>query len=99
MHSKRRGRVFTFKASNSGGKSVIDLCEVDHDGSQVTRGDRVIAISCISPIEGVMPFCSDLRTSRYGDDGVRQRSTVRVDSTVANDVLGGYIRDRLPCSS
>lgn len=46
-----------------------------------------------------MPFCGDLRTSRHGDDGAGHRSAVRVDSTVANDVLGGYIRDRLPCTS
>lgn len=79
--------VLTFKASDSGGEGVIDLGKVDHNRSQVTRRDRVIAISSISPIKSVMPFCGDLGTSGYGNDGGGERSAVRVESTVANNVF------------
>lgn len=64
-----RQRFLTFKASNGGGEGTINLCEVDHNGPQVARSDRVIAVSWVGPIKGVMPFCSDLGTGRYIDNG------------------------------
>lgn len=79
--------VLTFKASDSGGEGVIHLCEVDHDGPQVAGRNWVVTIRRVGAIEGVMPFCGDLGASRYGYDTGRDRSAVRVQSAVANDVF------------
>lgn len=84
---KRRLAVLTFKASDSGGEGIIHLCEVDHDGPQVTGRDRVVTIRYVGTIEGMVPFCGDLGASGYGDDAGRDRSAVRVESTVANNVF------------
>lgn len=42
-----------------------------------------------------MPFGGDFATGRDIDDGGWERSTVWVDATVADDVVGGYICDWL----
>lgn len=77
----------TFKAGDCGGEGVIHLCEVDHDGPQVAGRDRVVAISRVGAVEGVVPFGGDLGASRYVYDAGGERSAVRVESTVADDVF------------
>lgn len=57
--------------------------------------DWVRRVARIRAIQGVVPFCSDLRAGRDGDDRLRDRLVVRVDPTVADNVVRGYVLNRL----
>lgn len=53
----------------------------------MTGRDRVVTVSRVGAVEGVVPFCGDLGASRYVYDAGGERSAVRVESTVADDVF------------
>jgi hypothetical protein len=62
---------------------------------QMAGGDRVIAIGWVVPIESMVPFSSDGCTGWDVDDIRGQWLVVWVDTTIADDVVGVNIGDRL----
>ena len=69
--------------------------QVSHDRPLVRGVDGVLRISRTSTGERMVPFGCHLGTSGDWDDCFRDGLLVRVDTTVANHIIGGDIGDGL----
>jgi len=68
---------------------------VSKDWSFMRWVDRVCSISRPCASEGVMPFSGNLSASGYRNDRCRDWLVVRVDSTIANNIVRRHICDGL----
>ena len=73
-----------------------DSLQVGHDGTLVALVDRVLRVGRVRAVERVVPFSGDGRASGNFDDRLRDRLVVGVDAAVADEVVRGYVGNRLP---
>ena len=76
--------------------SVGDVyIQVRNDGTLVTRVDRIGWIRGVGTSKTMVPLRSDSISSLCVDDDGRDRLMIRIDTTIADHVIGGNIRYRL----
>ena len=81
-------RVRNFRNLEKG----VQICD---NWTLVAWVDRVSGVTWVLALKCVMPLSRNLPTSRNGDNGLGDRTVVRVDPAITDDVVRCDVLDRL----